>query len=112
MKAAAEHIQTIEVTRAVRDTRSNGLRVKKGDVIALINDKLENAGGDYADVVGQALDKIGSESYELVTVYTGEGATKTETDAVSAAIRSRFPGLELEVQAGGQDHYPFIVSVE
>jgi len=112
MRAAGERIQTIEVTRAVRDTRSNGLRVKKGDVIALVNDKLENAGGDYADVVGQALDRLGPDSYELVTVYTGEGASKTDTDAVSAAIRTRFPGLELEVQAGGQDHYPFIVSVE
>ena len=112
MTAAAGHIQTIEVTRAVRDTRSNGLRVKKGDVIALVNDKLEKAGGDYAEVVGAALDTLGPESYELVTVYTGEGASKSETDAVSAAIRVRFPRLEVEVQAGGQDHYPFIVSVE
>ena len=56
MKAEAERVQTIEVTHAVRDTRSNGLRVKKGDVIGLINDKLEVAGGDYAEAVNQALE--------------------------------------------------------
>ena len=112
MTAAAGHVQTIEVTHAVRDTRSNGLKVKKGDVIALVNDKLEQAGADYAAVVGDALRKLGPEGYELVTVYTGEGASAGDADAVSAAIRDRFPDLEVEVQAGGQDHYPFILSVE
>src|SRR3981189_1678443 len=50
MKAEAARVQTIEVTHAVRDTRSNGLRVKKGDVIGLVNDKLEFAGTDYGAV--------------------------------------------------------------
>ncbi len=112
MTAAAGHVQTIEVTHAVRDTSTNGVKVKKGDVIALINDTLEQAGTDYAEVVGAALGKLGPESYELVTVYTGEGASKGDADAVSAAIRDRFPELEVEVQTGGQDHYPFILSVE
>jgi dihydroxyacetone kinase-like predicted kinase len=112
MKAAADRVQTIEVTRAVRDTRSNGKRVKKGDVIALVNDRLDTAGSDYADVVADALNKLGPDRYELVTVYRGAEAADAEVDALSALLKKRFPGLEVEVQAGGQDHYPFILSVE
>jgi DAK2 domain fusion protein YloV len=112
MKAEAERVQTIEVTHAVRDTRSNGLRVKKGDVIGLINEKLEFAGHDYAEVVNKALGKLGPDSYELVTVYRGAGASEDELDVLQTAIRSNFPGLEVEVQQGGQQHYPFILSVE
>ena len=112
MKAEAERVQTIEVTHAVRDTRSNGLKVKKGDVIGLINEKLEFAGGDYADVVNKALGKLGPDSYELVTVYRGEGASDDELASLQSAIQSSFPGLEVEVQQGGQQHYPFILSVE
>ena len=112
MSGAARRVQTIEVTHAVRDTRSNGLRVKKGDVIALINDKLENAGDSYAGVVADALAKIKPDQYELVTMYTGEGTASDEADRVATAIRDRFPQLEVEVQAGGQEHYPFILSVE
>jgi DAK2 domain fusion protein YloV len=112
MKAAADRVQTIEVTRAVRDTRSNGKRVKKGDVIALVNDRLDTAGSDYADVVADALHKLGPDRYELVTVYRGAEAADAEVDALSASLKKRFPGLEVEVQAGGQDHYPFILSVE
>jgi DAK2 domain fusion protein YloV len=112
MKAEAERVQTIEVTHAVRDTRSNGLRVKKGDVIGLINEKLEFAGHDYAEVVNKALGKLGPDSYELVTVYRGAGASEDELDVLQTASRSNFPGLEVEVQQGGQQHYPFILSVE
>jgi DAK2 domain fusion protein YloV len=112
MKAEAARVQTIEVTHAVRDTRSNGLKVKKGDVIGLINEKLEFAGGDYAHVVKQALGKLGPDSYELVTVYRGEGASDDELASLQSSIQSSFPGLEVEVQQGGQQHYPFILSVE
>src|SRR5216683_4016267 len=112
MKAEAARIQTIEVTHAVRDTRSNGLKVKKGDVIGLINDKLEFAGADYAEVVNKALGKLGPDAYELVTVYRGQGASDDEMANLESAIRSNFPGLEVEVQQGGQQHYPFILSVE
>ena len=112
MKAEAERVQTIEVTHAVRDTRSNGLKVKKGDVIGLINEKLEFAGGDYAEVVNKALGKLGPDAYELVTVYRGEGASDEELKSLESAIRSSYPTLEVEVQQGGQLHYPFILSVE
>ena len=112
MKAEAARVQTIEVTHAVRDTRSNGLKVKKGDVIGLINDKLEFAGTDYAEVVNKALGKLGPDAYELVTVYRGQGASDDELANLESAIRANFPGLEVEVQQGGQQHYPFILSVE
>jgi fatty acid kinase len=112
MKAEAERVQTIEVTHAVRDTRSNGLRVKKGDVIGLVNDRLEFAGADYAEVVNKALGKLGPSAYELVTVYRGEQASDDEMARLESEIRNNYPSLEVEVQQGGQQHYPFILSVE
>src|SRR5437773_643685 len=112
MKAEAERVQTIEVTHAVRDTRSNGVKVKKGDVIGLINDRLEFAGDDYAEVVNKALSKLGPDAYELVTVYRGEQASDAELARLESEIRTNYPGLEVEVQQGGQQHYPFILSVE
>ncbi|MGH7762841.1 MAG: DAK2 domain-containing protein [Candidatus Dormibacteraceae bacterium] len=112
MKAEAERVQTIEVTHAVRDTRSNGLKVKKGDVIGLINEKLEFTGPDYVDVVKKALGKLGPDSYELVTVYRGEGASEDDMNRLESEIKANYPALAVEVQQGGQQHYPFILSVE
>ena len=112
MSAAARHIQTIEVTHAVRDSRSNGVTVKKGDVIALINERLRHAGKEYVVVVQEALDGIGAGDYELITIYCGQQVTEAEATRLTEAIRGNFPTLEIEVQSGGQEHYPFILSVE
>lgn len=112
MRAEAERVQTIEVTHAVRDTRSNGVKVRKGDVIGLINERLEIAGNDYSQVIKAALGKLGPDAYELVTVYRGEQASDDELARLESEIRSNYPGLEVEVQQGGQQHYPFILSVE
>src|SRR5437773_5059225 len=112
MKAEAERVQTIEVTHAVRDTRSNGVKVKKGDVVGLINDRRELAGDDYAEVVNKALSKVGPDAYELVTVYRGEQASDAELARLVSEIRTNYPGLEVAVLQGGQHHYPFILSVE
>ncbi|HLH69906.1 MAG TPA: DAK2 domain-containing protein [Candidatus Dormibacteraeota bacterium] len=112
MREAAGHVQTIEVTHAVRATRSNGLEVAEGDVIALVNDRLEQCGKDYGSVVKAALEGIGAANYELVTIYRGQQATDSETERLTGTIRGAFPGLDVEVQSGGQEHYPFILSVE
>jgi uncharacterized protein len=112
MAGAKDQVQTIEVTHAVRDSKANGVAVKKGDVIALINDKLKHSGADYGSVVSLALKDINPEEYELVTVYTGKGAKEKDLKLLTKAINRDFPGLEVEVQDGGQQHYPFILSVE
>ena len=112
MGVAFGQVQTIEVTHAVRDSRANGVAVKKGDVIALINDKLKHSGHDYGSVVSLALQGIEPDQYELVTVYRGVGAEDSDLKLLTEAIGRDFPGLEVEVQDGGQQHYPFILSVE
>jgi dihydroxyacetone kinase-like predicted kinase len=112
MVGAKDQVQTIEVTHAVRDSKANGVLVKKGDVIALINDKLKHSGADYGSVVSMALKDIKPDAYELVTVYKGKGAEDDDLKLLTDSIGRDFPGLEVEVQDGGQQHYPFILSVE
>jgi hypothetical protein len=112
MEEAARQVQTIEVTRAVRNTKSNGLKVQEGDVIAVVNDHLKHAGSQFASVVGEAMAEIGADSRELVTVYRGEEASEADAEGLAGEIRALFPKLHVEVHPGGQPHYPFILSVQ
>jgi len=112
MTDATTGVQTIEVTHAVRDSRVDGIRVKKGDVIALINDKLTHRGTEYGSVVSLALAELGADKYELVTIYKGRDALQDELRGLTESIAKDYPKLEVEVLDGGQQHYPFILSVE
>jgi dihydroxyacetone kinase-like predicted kinase len=112
MAAALKGVQTIEVTRAVRSTSMNGVKIKDGDVIALVNGKIRQAGDDEVSVIDGALDSLEAGGYELLTIYGGAEVTEETVGDVAAHIRERLPNLTVETQRGEQDHYPYILSLE
>ena len=49
---------------------------------------------------------------ELVTVYRGESVSAEESDGLVAGLRAKHPAIDFEVHAGGQEHYPYVLSLE
>lgn len=112
MEAAAKHVHTGEVTIATRSVQMNGITVKEGQPIGLVDDGLAALGETVEDVVGKLLDRMHIEDRELVTIYYGDSISAEAAAALASAIRARYDHLELEVVDGGQPHYAYIVSVE
>ncbi len=112
MRSALDGVQTIEVTKAVRSTSVNGLKIKHGDMIALVNGKITRAGNDALEVLDGALTALKPDGFELCTIYVGADVKDDEAEGVAGQIRELFPKLEVQLQRGEQEHYPFIVSLE
>jgi DAK2 domain fusion protein YloV len=111
MTAAIEHVHALEVTRAVRDSASNGHHIKAGDVLGILDDEIREVGSDEAGVIEAVLGSV-DEPPELVTVYRGGDVTAADADALAAGLRKRFAQTEFEVQDGGQEHYSYVLSLE
>ena len=111
MDEAIRAVTAVEVTRAVRDTVADGKEIKVGDLIAVVDDRITQVGDDLVGVVEAAI-KEAPEPPELVTVYRGAGVAEADADELLAAIRASHPDAEVELHDGGQEHYPFIVSLE
>jgi len=112
MTEAASMVQTVEITRAVRSTRINGLQVEEGQVIGLLNGSLVEAGDALDQVALSVLERVDLSKREVVTVYCGEEVSIREGDLLVESIRTRWPHIEAQAVDGGQPHYPFILSVE
>lgn len=112
MSHALSQVQTIEVTRAVRATDVDGLKIGEGDVIGLLNDRVVAAGGSAADVVDAVLARLNSESVHSVTIYAGSEAPDTEQESIVGSVGRRFPNASVELLAGDQALYPYVVAVE
>jgi DAK2 domain fusion protein YloV len=112
MAQAAKSVQTVEVTTAVRSTSVNGVKVKTGDIIALVNGKITETGASPAEVIDAAVGSLHPDQHELLTLYSGEGVADPEVDAVTQHLRDQFPSLTVETQRGEQSHYPYILSLE
>jgi DAK2 domain fusion protein YloV len=112
MEKAMSSVRSIEITRAVRSTKVNNMKIKRKQPIGLLDGDLVAVGDSNLDVVNQILAKLDLDKAEVVTIYYGADADSVEAEQISASITERQPQLQIEVIRGGQPHYSYIISVE
>jgi hypothetical protein len=113
MEAAMCAVKTVEITHAVRNTQIKGVKVKEGQAIAILDDSdLVAAADDVNEALLEALERVGVESAEVITLYHGNGIEISKTEQVVAELRNRYPEKQIESVFGGQPHYYYIVSLE
>ena len=112
MKSALSGIRTVELTRAVRPARINGIKVEEGDAIGLWDGQLLASAPGLEEVVQSLTDRLQSGGYSLATVYYGAAAGSADKQRVLKSLRRCLPGAEVAVVDGGQPDYDFIISLE
>jgi dihydroxyacetone kinase-like predicted kinase len=112
MNKAMSNVKTGEITVATRSVEIDGVTVKDGQVIALLDGKLVVSAESVEQGVFDLLEKAEAGEHEIVTLFYGEDMTHGEANRIADAIREKYSNLEVEVQEGGQPHYQFILSIE
>lgn len=112
MTEAIEHIQTAEITTAVRSVQIGSVTVREGDFIGVINGNLAVAGQDIQMVLQDTLQRMQIDNYEIVTLYYGADVTAEAAQETSRRIKEQHSHLEIEVVDGGQLYYAYILSAE
>jgi uncharacterized protein len=110
MAAAAGGVATGAVTIASRDVELDGVAVREGSWLGLADGQAVAGGDDFERVAEAVVERLLGEPRDVLTLLTGED--EPELDDLVAAIERRHPGLELEVHAGGQPHYPLLLAAE
>jgi hypothetical protein len=110
MRDALAAVSTGEVTIASRDAQLNGLAVPKGAYLGLADGEAVAVGESFEQVVTQVVERLLDEPRGVLTLLAGEGAPGL--DELVAAIAERHPSVEVDVQDGGQPHYPLLLSAE
>jgi len=112
MTRATSQVKSIEIVRASRAAKFGGCTIKKKQPMALLDGELITVADTLDGVLLKALSKIDAAHLSVFTIYYGEGVELAEAEKTSAAVRERYPHLEVEVVKGGQPHYNYLVSVE
>jgi DAK2 domain fusion protein YloV len=101
-----------EITTAVRSVEMDGVRAKAGDVIGLLEGQLVVAGKDIAQLIHDLIDRLDSDTYELVTLYYGADVRPQDAEVLVETLSSTYDAFSFEIIAGGQPHYFYLLSVE
>jgi hypothetical protein len=112
MSEALKHVRTGEITVAVRSTQVEGVKVKEGQLIGLLDGKLVEVGESPEEIVLKLLKEMNAEEGEVLTLYYGADVKEEEAQALGEKVREVFPNLNVEVLWGGQPYYHYIISLE
>jgi DAK2 domain fusion protein YloV len=113
MTEAVSTVRTVEITRAVRTTKINGLKIKRKQAIGVFNDgEIISVADEPETALYKALSHLNPEKAEVITIYYGAETDEAQALKAKEDISGRYPNLQVEVVKGGQPHYNYIVSVE
>ncbi|MBL8133001.1 MAG: DAK2 domain-containing protein [Anaerolineae bacterium] len=112
MVGALGAVTTCEITTATRSVEFDGIPVRAGQRIGLIDDVLVSANDDLITLVIDLLRRAGASSRELATLYCGNDATIDDGQRLVETLKPHFDNLTFEIVAGGQSLYPYIIGLE
>ena len=98
---------SIEITKAVRDTKVNDIEIKVGDNIALVNGVLTKKAERVEDLIKKIYEKYINDNTLAVTVVKGKTATEEGNEAIKSKNFKKFYEYD-----GEQDNYSYYIYLE
>ncbi|NEF53849.1 DAK2 domain-containing protein [Staphylococcus aureus] len=112
MADSVNNVKSGSLTYAVRDTKIDGVEIKKDAFMGLIEDKIVSSQSDQLTTVTELLNEMLAEDSEILTVIIGQDEEQAVTDNMINWIEEQYPDVEVEVHEGGQPIYQYFFSVE
>ena len=98
---------SIEITKAVRDTKVNDIEIKVGDNIALVNGTLTEKAERVEDLIKKIYEKYTNNNTLAVTVVRGKTATEEGNEVIKSKNFKKFYEYD-----GEQDNYSYYIYLE
>ena len=108
--SALGRVVSAEITRASRSAVVDGVEVGEGDFLGLLDGEAFATGEDVWAVLDALLERFAGDGHSFVQVLRGDGAPGAAE--IAGRYAGRLDGLEIDIQWGGQPHYPMLLSAE
>ena len=112
MLAEIGNVKTGQVTYAVRDTEIDGKTIKQDDYMGIGDSSILSVGQDLKATTLEMVDAMVDEDSAIVSIYYGTDVTEEAAEEIGAVIEEKYPDVEVEINAGGQPIYYYVISVE
>ena len=112
MQSLIDHVKTGEITYAVRDTKINGMEIKKDDYLGIIEGDIKTSKSTRIDTAQALVDDLIDEESEIITIMVGEGVDKQEVENLRQYVEENHKDVEVEVINGEQSIYAYLFAVE
>ncbi len=111
MTEAMAGVTSLSVTNAIKGMDGEKLKVKKNQIIGLVNNELRYAADSIEDCLAAFSHEIADK--EIITLYYGKGISETEArHAADVLENSLGPDHDIMIIPGEQPIYTYLISAE
>lgn len=104
-------VKSGSITFAARNSEADGFKIKKNDIMGLVEGKINVVTQSVDFAVLQILDTM-VEDGATISLYYGEDVTEEEASALQDKVEKTYPSCDVNVYSGGQPLYYYYISVE
>lgn len=112
MKEEIKHIHSGSVTYAIKDTKMNGVEVKKDYFMGIYEKKIISCHRRVAHALYDLLEAMVTEETFLITILVGADINDERMKNITEKITKKYENIEIDIRRGDQPVYSFLVGVE
>ncbi|AMD95272.1 DegV family protein [Leptotrichia sp. oral taxon 847] len=108
IRKAVKRNYSIEITKAIRDTKIESLTIEKDDFIGLVNGKIKYSKKTLDELVNQMFNELITENTITATVVVGS----QRDEASKKRIDSKLANIKTKIIEGNQNNYYYYIYLE
>ena len=112
MTEAIRNVATSEITYAARDSDFDGFAIKQGDYLALAEHQLFGTDQDLDALLNRLAKAEPQQKAEFISIFYGADVSEEEAQRALAIFQAACPNAEVNLLAGGQPVYYYMISAE
>ena len=112
MTEEISRVKTGQITYAVRDTHIDDKEIHEGDIMGIGDHGILAVGKDRMEVAKETVAQMVDDESEVISIYYGADTEEAEAEELATALEEAYPDCDVELNAGGQPIYYYVISVE
>lgn len=90
----------------------DGIEIKEGNMLGLVEGKINKVGEDYFQVAEDVLESMIDEDSELITIFYGKDVDEDKIEEFTEKLEEKYEDCDVQFYKGDQPLYYFIMAVE
>lgn len=112
MTEALAEVASGEITNAVRDTEIDGVAIREGQYMAILDGKIIASVDTLAESLDRLVGQMLADGAGLITLYAGDALSEAAVETDVEMLQNNYDDADFEWYVGGQAIYPYLVSAE
>ncbi len=113
MEEQMSAVVSLEMSKSIRDSKNNGITIKKGDFIGIMNGQIVSHDRAIIPATKKMMKLVPDmDDKAIITIFYGKNVTEKIKADLKSTLEKDYPMMDILEVDGGQPVYDFVIAIE